>query len=160
MFIIVTIMAILVFLLIKETKYSKLEAEVLKELGFSNWDIVSNIDKNVIVKSRQALEKYDDIKFFKNDGKLSQAENTLKRKNEVAYILRSFLSNNKYKSKWQYNRLEKRINAVIENARAYRIKVTYISSAGNNLGERIITVNQYNINKFNNDPSLLMGKGE
>ena len=70
------------------------------------------------------------------------------------------LSNNKYKSKWQYNRLEKRINAVIENARAYRIKVTYISSAGNNLGERIITVNQYNINKFNNDPSLLMGKGE
>ena len=160
MIIIVVIMAFIAFCIIKRIKYNKLESDVLQELGFPNWNVVSCIDKNVTVKSRQSLEKYDDIKFFKTDGKLSQAENSLKRKYEVESILRKFLQNNKYKSEWQYKKLEKQINAVIENARAYRINVSYISSAGNNLGERIITINQYDIDKFHNDPSLLMGKGE
>lgn len=48
----------------------------------------------------------------------------------------------------------------MKNAGAYRISVNYISSAGNNLGKREIAVNQYDINKFKKDPSLLMGKGE
>lgn len=158
--IIVTVIIILVFKFIKEMKYIKLETAVLQELGFDNWDIVSYIDRNVIVKSRQALEKYDNIKFFKCDGSLENTEKVLRRKLEVVSILQVFLQNNTYKSQWQYNRLEKQINIVIESASAYRINVTYISSAGNNLGERVIVVNQYDINKFNRDPSLLMGKGE
>ena len=52
------------------------------------------------------------------------------------------------------------MNMVLENAVAYRINVKYISSAGNHLGEREIALNQQGINKFRNDPSLLMGKGE
>lgn len=38
--------------------------------------------------------------------------------------------------------------------------MTYISSAGNNLGMKEISLNQYTINKFRNDPSLLMTKSE
>lgn len=158
--IVVAIIAVLMFKFISKIKYNKLETEVLKELGFSNWNIIPCIDKSVTVKSRQALDKYDDIKFFKSDGELSQAEKILKRKDKIATILRTFLQNNKYKSQWQYNRLEKQINAVIENAGAYRVNVIYLSSKGNHLGERVITINQYDINKFKNDPSLLMGKGE
>lgn len=160
MIIFVAIVITVLVLGISEMKYQKLETEVLKKLGFANWNIIPYIDKNVTVKSRQALEKYDDIKFFKFDGDLSQAENILQRKNEVATILTTFLQYNNYKPQWQYKRLEKKIKVVIENARAYRIKVTYISSAGNNLGERVIVVNQDDINRFNNDPSLLMSKGE
>lgn len=158
--IVVAVIAVLVFKIISKIKYDKLETEVLKELGFSNWNIIPCIDKSVTVKSRQALDKYDDIKFFKSDGELSQAEKIIKRKDKIATILRTFLQNNKYKSQWQYNRLEKQINAVIENAGAYRVNVIYMSSTGNHLGERVITINQYDINKFKNDPSLLMGKGE
>ena len=40
---------------INEKKYRELEAEVLKKLGFSSWNIVSYIDENVTVKSRQTL---------------------------------------------------------------------------------------------------------
>ena len=48
----------------------------------------------------------------------------------------------------------------IRKLNAYRISVRYISSAGNNLGERYIVINQECIDRFKNDPSLLMGKTE
>ena len=48
---------------IVNSKYRKLEAAVLEKLGFRSWNFVSYYDSYVTVKSRQALEKYDDIKF-------------------------------------------------------------------------------------------------
>lgn len=147
--------------IIIEQKYRKLETEVLQELGLSNWKVISYVDEHVTVKSRRTLEKYDDIKFFKeNGGKLVQAENIIKRKNDVATVLRDFLENNEYKSRSQYLRLTKQIDVVLRNAGAYRISVNYISSAGNHLGERVIAVSQNGINRFRDDPSLLMSKGE
>jgi hypothetical protein len=139
-----------------------LETEVLKKLGFPNWNVVSYYDEYVTVKSRQSLEKYDDVKFFKeNREKLVRARNIIKRKNEIAIILKNFLDNNEYKQHSQYNRISNQINEVVRNAGGcYRIRVTYISSAGNNLGERLITVSEYDINRFEEDPSLLMSKGE
>lgn len=162
MFFVVAIVVIIIMVkIITEEKYKKLEDEVLKDLGFSNWNIISYFDEYVTVKSRQTLEKYDDIKFFKeNREKLVQAENIIEKKNDVAAILRRFLENNEYKSRSQYRRLTKQIDVVLRNAGAYRISVNYISSAGNHLGEKEIAVNQYGINRFKEDPSLLMGKGE
>ena len=161
---VVFIGVIVVFIIVKitnEIQYRKLEAEVLKELGFPNWNIISDIDDFVTVKSRQTLEKYDDIKFFKeNREKYALAENILQRKNEVANILIRFLDENEYKARPQYKRLVKQISMVLKNASAYRISVSYISSAGNHLGQKVIDVNQNEINKFRKDPSLLMGKGE
>ncbi len=99
LFILLVTISILVFVLVSEKKYKQLESEVLKKLGFYSWNIVSNIDEQVTVKSRQTLEKYDDIKFFKdNREKFSQAERVLKRKREVATILSEFLKDNEYKS--------------------------------------------------------------
>ena len=59
--IIVTVKTIL------EMQYRKLERTVLSELGFSDWNIVHYYDEIVTVKSRQTLEKYDSIKFFKEN---------------------------------------------------------------------------------------------
>lgn len=155
------IIIIIAFRIITKQQYEKLEAEVLRELGFSNWNIVPYFDEYVTVKSRQTLEKYDDIKFFKEDReRLSQAEATIKRKNDVAVNLRRFLESNEYKTRSQYHQLVKQVNMVLKNAAAYRIKVTYISSAGNNLGSKEITVNQDGLDRFKKDPSLLMSKGE
>ena len=160
--ILAVIIAIVTVKSINEKKYRELETEVLKKLGFSNWNIVSYYDEYVTVKSRQALEKYDDVKFFKeNREKLVRAKHIIKRKNEIATILKKFLNNNEYTQHSQYNRLSKQINDVVRNAGGcYRIRVTYISSAGNNLGKRLITVSEYDINRFEKDPSLLMSKGE
>ena len=155
------IVAGVIIKLVIEKKYRKLETEVLKKLNFHNWNVASNFDEEIIVKSRKTLEKYDDIKFFKeNKEKLVQAKNIIKSKNEIATILRNFLSKNEYTDRSQYNRLVKQINKTINNAKAYRVYVTYISSAGNNLGSKVIALSQYDIDKFDKDPSLLMGKGE
>lgn len=155
------IIIIIAFRIITKQQYKKLEAEVLRELGFSSWNIVPYFDEYVTVKSRQTLEKYDDIKFFKEDReRLSQAEATIKKKNDVAVNLRRFLESNEYKTRSQYHQLVKQVNMVLKNAAAYRIKVTYISSAGNNLGSKEIAVNQDGLDRFKKDPSLLMSKGE
>ncbi|MBQ8547283.1 MAG: HNH endonuclease [Lachnospiraceae bacterium] len=144
-----------------EEEYRELESEVLKKLGFPNWDIISYSDEYVTVKSRQALDKYDDIKFFKeNKDKLEQAEIVMKRKNEVVKILRRFLEDNEYKTHSQYRRLEEQIYVVIKRASTYRISVSYITYVGNRLGQKHICLNQCGIEKFRKDPSLLMGKGE
>lgn len=48
--------------------------------------------ESVIVKSRATLEKYDAIKFFKeNREKLAEAEKIIQWKNEVSNTLTSFL---------------------------------------------------------------------
>lgn len=145
----------------REKEYRELEAEVLRKLGFKDWEVVPYIDERVIVKSRQALEKYDDIKFFKeNREKLEIVENTIKRNDELSNRVRAFLRNNEFVSRSQYDRVVERIRVVLGNASAYRIHVDYISSAGNNLGQKEISLDLYAIKKFKNNPSLLMGKGE
>lgn len=160
---IIVVAIIVVIAVIKSinAKYKELEAEVLKKLNISSWNVVPYYDERVIVKSRQALEKYDEIKFFKeNKEKLAQAKKVIERKNKIANTLSDFLYDNEYKEHSQYNKIVKRIDAVIEKAKAYRICVTYISYAGNNLGSRELALSQYDINKLDKDPSLLMGKGE
>lgn len=168
LWIIPTIFAILAVLLLitiikyaLDKQYKQLETEVLKSLGFSNWNIVSYYDEVVKVKSRQTLEKYNDIKFFKeHPEKIEWAKNVLNKKTTVSKTLKNFLANNEYKERPQYNKIVDKVNVTIKNSSYYRICVKYISSAGNHLGTKTISLNISSINKFEKDPSLLMGKGE
>ena len=57
-FILLVIAVIVILKLMADSKYRKLETEVLTKLGFSSWNIISHTDAEVTVKSRQALEKY------------------------------------------------------------------------------------------------------
>lgn len=87
-------------------------------------------DAYVTVKSRQSLEKYDAIKFFKeNSEKLTEAENIMKERKG-------------------------------STEDTYKIRVHYVSPAGRKSAIRDIVVRQYDIDRFKKDPSLLMGKGE
>lgn len=151
----------IVVMIIRERQYKILETEVLNTLGFHNWNILSYFDTHVTVKSWKTLDNYDEIKFFKNNKEmLETAEETIQRKNEIATALRKFLESNAYQSHSQYKKITKHINTLLQRAGAFRIKVSYISSAGNNLGSKEIIVAQYDIDRFHQDPSLLMGKGE
>lgn len=160
-FIILAVLAIIILRGISESKYKKFETEVLAELGFSDWNIVSFYDVEVTVKSRQALEKYDDIKYFKeNREELTRAYQGIAKKTRVREILTNFLDSNAYKRDSKYRRLEKQINVVLDNARNYRVHVQYITSAGNRLADKILQMNVQSLKKFSQDPSLLMGKTE
>lgn len=163
-FIIVASPIILIVKIVKHVnkkKYQELEAQVLKKLGFPSWDICPEIDSYVTVKSRQALENYDETKFFKDDAQnLARAEATFERKCKVAAILKEFINSNEYTAHPQYKQLSNQIGFVLNFAKAYRIYVSYISSAGKNLGSRTIIINERVLNKFKNDPSLLMSKSE
>lgn len=155
------VVAIVAFKIMRKKQYENLEAEALLSLGFSSWNIIPYIDEYVTVKSRQALEKYDDIKFFKeNKEKLPSAEATIQRKGEISSRLTQFLQSNELQSRPQYKKLKKQVEEVLNNAASYRIRISYISSAGNNLGSKDIHVGQYRIDSFKKDPSLLMGKTE
>ena len=125
MAILVAIIAIIIiFKIIPDQKYRKLQAAVLHDLGFPDWNIVSYYDEYVSVKSRQALEKYDNIKYFKDDSQhLVRAESICTWKSTVATTLKNFLENNEYKTNSQYKRLVKQIHTVLDNASAFRVCV-------------------------------------
>ena len=146
---------------VNKKKYQELEAQVLKELGFLSWDICPEIDSYVTVKSRQALENYDETKFFKDDAQnLALAEAIFERKCKVAATLKEFINGNEYTTHPQYKQLSNQINLVMNHASAFKLCVRYISTAGKELGSKVIIVNKRVLNKFKNDPSLLMSKSE
>lgn len=151
----------LIVCIIMESKYKQLESEIFKELNFSSWNVVSYFDANIIVKSRQTLEKYDDIKYFKeNKDEFVEAENVIQYKKNVANALRNLLESNIYEKRLMYGRFKKKSEIVLKNAEAYRVCVDYISSAGNHLGQKEICIDAHRIEEFKDNPALLMGKGE
>jgi len=166
--ILIAIIAVCVFFISREIKRKKLEKEykeleknVLYDLGLVSWYSVSYYDQYLTVKSRQALEKYDTIKYFKEDkNRIYSVQADIKKKNKAREFFQNYLTNNKFKGHPQYIRIEQEIKQLITNTSAYRVKVTYISSAGNALGSKEISLTQNNINKFLKDPSLLMSKSE
>lgn len=163
---IIIIIVIIVIVIQTKTKnrgYKKLEAEILARLGFSSWNVAPYFDDSIKVKSRQALEKYDDVKLFQDNPKLlEKAEKVIKRKMAVNARIIEFLRNyeHEYGSNRRYYKVRERIDTLLDNTRAYRVKVSYISSAGNNLGSKEISVYLKRINQFKNEPFLLMTKGE
>ena len=142
-------------------KYKQLEKEILRNLGFINWNVVPYCDECVTVKSRQTLEKYDAVKFFKeNKDELGRAEWIVNRKSDIEKMLREFLSSNEFESRFLYNEVKRQIDEVLENSLAYRIEVRYITRAGNHLASKRIALRKVQIDNFTNDPSLLMSKTE
>lgn len=151
----------LAFLAFRGLKYRSLEAKVFQKLGIRSWDLVSRIDAYEIVKSRRTLDNYDYIKFFKSDRtRLTQAELAIAHKKSVSNKLKSFLDEAEFAKCYRYNKIENKINQVIRDAEAYRIEVTYITSAGNNRGSKEIAINESKLIYLRSNPALLMGKGE
>lgn len=115
-------------------RFLELQSEILKKLGFSNWEIIPYFDMFVTVKNRQALKIYNKTKFLKeNKKKIAEIENTIAKKNSIIKTLQLFLKNNEYMFDHQYGHIKKEIQKNLENGNAYRINVDYISDAINKL---------------------------
>ena len=144
-----------------EKEYKKLEAAVLKTLGRSTWYIVPYYDAYITVKSRQALDNYDFIRFFKeNKEKFEEAEETIAQYGELSKKLNHFLRYNPYTAEALYPHIKQKIDTILAGASAYRIYVEYISSANKHLGNKAVTITQNDLDILHQDPSLLIGKGE
>lgn len=141
--------------------YLVLESKVLKKLKFPNWNVVPYFDNGIMVKSRQTLEKYDDVKYFKEDKRrLKIAQNKMDKKVEYAEILRDFLANNEFKKNLLYGQIVKKIWFALKSAEAYRVCVRYTSPAGKKTAQKEIVVSKTRINQLIDEPSILMGKSE
>lgn len=144
----------------KRRQYESLKSEILNELKL-NISIFSEPDEDIIVKSRQALENYSDLKYFKeNREKLEEADKIIKEKKYAIEILKKFLEGNNFSNRNQYYEIAIEFRKFIDKGAVFVIEVTYISSAGNNLGSGRLYINQFDIEKYKENPSLLMNKGE
>ena len=140
---------------------NELESFVLQDLNLPEWNVIPYFDVYIPVKSRKALDSYDAIRYFKeNREKLPGAQRALQTKLAVYDSVSSYLQDNPYKRRLFYRRVQKKMNGVLRNASAYRIRVDYISNAGNHLGIRDIPVSLAEMENMINDPTVLMGKGE
>ncbi len=140
---------------------NELESFVLQDLNLPEWNVIPYFDVYIPVKSRKALDSYDAIRYFKeNKEKLPGAQRALQTKLAVYDSVSSYLQDNPYKHRLFYRRVQKKMNGVLRNASAYRIRVDYISTAGNHLGIRDIPVSLAEMENMINDPTVLMGKGE
>ena len=143
--------------IIKEKQFEKLESEVLKKIGFSKWNIMPEVDEYVHVNSRQTVEKYDEIKYFKeHKDKLEIVKRIIKDKTEIVDRLKAFLADNEYKTHPQYRRIVARINITIKNIDGYKVRVKYTSPAGRINVYRVITITENVIKKCEDNPMLLM----
>lgn len=62
--------------------------------------------------------------------------------------MKAFIENNEYRERTLYNRIETNIDNILKEEIAYRIRVSYISSAGNNLGQKEILVDKDDIDEL------------
>ena len=140
---------------------NELESFVLQDLNLPEWNVIPYFDVYIPVKSRKALDSYDAIRYFKeNREKLPGAQRALQTKLAVYDSVSSYLQDNPYKHRLFYRRVQKKMNGILRNSSAYRIRVDYISTAGNHLGIRDIPVSLAEMENMINDPTVLMGKGE
>lgn len=159
----VFIIIILTFivLIIDKNKKTKIEKEFLAAIGVTNINGVTKIDSFVTVKSRSALESYDDIKFFKeNKDKLTTAKRVIEYKSSLKKNIEEFLKNNNHKHNYYYKYGEKKLQELMLRLNGYGISVNYITRAGNNLANKYVLVNAKRIEELINRPELLMTKSE
>lgn len=142
-------------------EYEELKKAVLSKLGFANWDSVPYFDEFVYVKSSRAVESYDLTKHFReNREKLTMVRNKINAKHTNYLSIKRFLNNNSFQSHNQYSRVKKELDKMLFNASSYRICVKYVSPTARTIVTSEIPVTLNTINKFENDPSLLMTKTE
>lgn len=157
----ITIILTFIVLIIDKNKKTKIEKEFLAAIGVTNINGVTKIDSFVTVKSRSALESYDDIKFFKkNKDKLTTAKRVIEYKSSLKKNIEEFLKNNNHKHNYYYKYGEKKLQELMLRLNGYGISVNYITRAGNNLANKYILVNAKRIEELINRPELLMTKSE
>ncbi|MBE5910965.1 HNH endonuclease [Pseudobutyrivibrio sp.] len=136
--------------------------EILRYLHLSNISsLIKNTDDTVKVKSRQTLENYDDIKYLKeHDDCIDKIKQVTMTRKDVKNILEDFLKENEFKERPQYNNVAIDLRRLLNIATGYRVKVVYITSAGNRKGEKLLNFSESRIKEIEEHPEWLMTKAE
>ena len=155
---------VLVFIVIKEIikkQREVLRREVLAFLDLRKIDtLLKPYDDQIMVKSRQALDNYDDIKYLKENERFEEVKRTTRTKENIKKTLTSFLKENEFSQRPQYAYVEKQLKNYLSLSNGYRVRIVYITSAGNNKGERLINFTEKRIREIEAHPEYLMTKGE
>ena len=159
--IIVVITVILVRKSIVKKQRKELLQRILGALHLENIDTqLSEYDDRMVVKSRQALNNYTDLKYFKDKGNFEDVKLISESRKTIYNTLNSFLNENEYKKKPQYDYVKNQIIEYMNIADGYRVLVVYITDAGNNKGERLIRITSSRIDEIVSHPEILMTKAE
>lgn len=161
----VTIVTVLIINAIYKKKtnnlYNSLEQNILQAAGVSEWRYLKARDYKVSVKSSQAVENYNDIKFFKEDeSRFPNALAVMEQKQEYKKAFETFLKDNEYTSLKLYSRSKNKIEQNLLNTDSYYVLVKYVSPTGRKIVTKTLDITNYRIQELENDKSILMTKGE
>lgn len=133
--------------------YLKSDESILKQFGEYN--------ALITVKSRIALDNYSPNSYFKdNETAFNKIYYVLDRKAQISDKLTNFLTDNLFMNEKEYPYLVKKFTSFIKSSKYFLIKVRYISSAGNNLGEKTIALSKEQVQTIENTPELYMSKSK
>ena len=159
--IVVCIITYLVINKIIQKQRNDLMDDILDTLDLRNIDdLLRPYDTTVTVKSRQTLENYDDIKFLKENDCFDEVKDIVRLKDGIRRDIEAFLDDNEFAQRPQYKYVADRLSSYLSYADGYRARIVYITSAGNNRGERLIVFDDADVREFEEHPEYLMTKGE
>ncbi len=135
--------------------------EVLKYLRLPNiGSILRNYDDCVIVKSRQALDNYDDLKYLKEHDCFDKVKQFAITRKEIKTNIAAFLKKNDFMNRPQYDYVARQLYSYLPLATGYRVLVIYKTPAGNRKGERIVNFSVPRVLEIESHPEYLMTKTE
>lgn len=141
--------------------YNLVEKSILQAAGVSRWQFVHQSDCTVGVKSSQAVGKYDELKFFKEDEtRLSKAIELMKQKQEYKKAFKDFLKNNEYTSLKIYPSFVSKIESNLLYTDSYYVIVIYSSPSGRSQNSKILSISRKRLQELSEDKSILMTKSE
>lgn len=135
--------------------------EILDFLNLGNIDsLLKKYDYQVTVKSKQTLENYDDIKYLKEHENLDEVKRIVLMRQDIKRDIEGFLKENEFMQRPQYKYVANWLSGYLPFAEGFRVRIIYITSAGNNRGERLIRFFAKDVKEFEQHPEYLMTKGE
>lgn len=135
--------------------------EILEHLNLSNIDdVLKRFDDQVIVKSKQALQNYDEVKYLKEHNNLDDIKHIVLTRQDIKKNIEGFLKGNEFVQRPQYKYAANWLGDYLSLTNGYRVRIVYITSAGNNRGEKLIRYSLSEVIEFEEHPEYLMTKGE
>lgn len=139
----------------------ELLGEILSTLRLENIDsILKDYDDYIIVKSRQTLDNYTDLKYLKEKDNFETVVNLSKYRKQIGDSINLFLKGNDFEHRPQYNYVKKQLMDYSQRTNGYKVLIRYITSAGNNKGEKIVHIYDKRVDELVSNPELLMSKSE
>jgi len=136
-------------------------ARSLDYLDLKNFDsLLKAYDDQITVKSRQTLDKYDEIKYIKESGRFNEVKEITNMRADIRHDITSFLEKNEFMQRPQYKYVSDQLRKALLLTDGYRVKLTSITSAGNINGERLIVFSPSYVKQLEKHPEYLMTKGE